>query len=274
MTPRTPTAAPPTGAPSSQAPLPVPELDPSVTAPTTAPFEPHTPPRVQTADPTTPVRTTADLARTAGLLAGILVASLVVGRLAGARGEALLHNRMLPWILGRGLGVAAYLALTGTVVLGLWLRHPWRARVRRPSAAGILWAHVALAAAAVTLVAGHVAALALDRYAGVGWTGAFVPWSAHFRPTPVALGTLALYALVLVVATAALAGSIGRAVWFPVHSAAVLVFCVSLAHGATAGSDGSSLRWVYAASGLAVVVLQFTRWLVGTLARGDGLAER
>ena len=175
---------------------------------------------------------------------------------------------MLPWILGRGLGVASYLALTGTVVLGLWLRHPWRARFRRPSAAGILWAHVSLAAATVTLVAGHVTALALDRYAGVGWSGTFLPWSAHYRPTPVALGTLALYGLVLVVATATLAGSIGRAVWFPVHSAAVLVFCVSLAHGVTAGSDGSALRWVYAASGLVVVVLQATRWRSGTLARG------
>lgn len=89
-----------------------------------------------------------------------------------------------------------------------------------------------------------------------------------------ALGTLALYALVLVVATAALAGSIGRAVWFPVHSSAVLVFCISLAHGATAGSDGSSLRWVYAASGLVVVVLQSTRWMAGTLARGAGRSDR
>ena len=89
-----------------------------------------------------------------------------------------------------------------------------------------------------------------------------------------ALGTVAFYGLVLVVGTAALAGSIGRAVWFPVHSAAVLVFCVSLAHGATAGSDGSTLRWVYAASGLVVVVLQLTRWLAGSLARGEGLSDR
>jgi methionine sulfoxide reductase heme-binding subunit len=262
-----------TTAPSVPAPRPVPELAPSGASPVTAPFEPHTP-RRPTPAVADPPRTAADLARTAGLLVGILIASLVIGRLAGARGGSLLHDRMLPWILGRGLGVAAYVALTGTVVLGLWLRHPWRARFRRPSAAGILWTHVALAAGAVTLVAGHVAALALDRYAGVGWTGVFVPWSARFRPTPVALGTLALYGLVLVVATAALAGSIGRAVWFPVHSAAVLVFCVSLAHGATAGSDGTSLRWVYAASGLVVVVLQFTRWVAGTLVRGDGLQGR
>jgi len=274
VTPRPTAVAPSAPVRGARTPLAVPELDPSSSAPATAPFEPHTPRRPAAPTPAPPARTAGDLARTAGLLAGVLLASLLIGRIVGARGGSLLHDRMLPWILGRGLGVAAYLALTGTVVLGLWLRHPWRARFRRPSAAGILWAHVALAAGTVALVAGHVAALALDRYAGVGWSGAFVPWGAHFKPTPVALGTLALYGLLLVVATAGLAGSIGRAVWFPVHSAAVLVFCVSLAHGATAGSDGSSLRWVYAASGLVVVVLQSTRWVAGALTRGPGLPDR
>jgi predicted alpha/beta-hydrolase family hydrolase len=90
----------------------------------------------------------------------------------------------------------------------------------------------------------------------------------------VALGTIAAYGLVLVMATAALAGSIGRAVWFPIHSASVLVFCITLAHGATAGSDGSSLRWVYACTGLVVVGLQGSRWVIGRLARRHALADR
>lgn len=254
-------------------PLPVPELDDPPAPTPVAPYDPHVRPAPPEAAPSGR-RPLVDLVRAAGLLAAVLLVSLAVGRVAGPGGRSLLHNRMLPWILGRGLGVAAYLALTATVVLGLWLRHPWRARFRRPSAAAILWSHVVLAAGTVTLVAGHLIALALDRYAGVGWSGALVPWRSHFEPTPVALGTLALYGLVLVVATAALAGSIGRAVWFPVHSAAVLVFCVSLAHGATAGSDGGTLRWVYAASGLVVVVLQATRWLVGSLQRDEAPVDR
>ena len=167
--------------------------------------------------------------------------------------------------------MAAYIALTAMVVLGIWLRHPWRARFRHPSPATILWAHVALAASTVALVAGHLTSLALDRYAGVGWTGAFVPWGSHFKSTGVALGTLALYGLVLVIGTAALAGSVGRKAWFPIHSVSVLVFCSTLAHGVMSGSDGATLRWVYVLSGLFVVVLQFTRWLDGTLARGPEL---
>jgi predicted alpha/beta-hydrolase family hydrolase len=54
----------------------------------------------------------------------------------------------------------------------------------------------------------------------------------------------------------------------------VLVFCITLAHGATAGSDGSSLRWVYACTGLVVVGLQGSRWVIGRLARRHALADR
>lgn len=275
----TPTSA----APPAVGPRPVPELEgtrgepgpvavPVVTPEpgrVTAPFEPvitrppHSPQPVLAAPGWSP----ASVGRPVVVLAGVLLVSWSIGRITGASSRTLLHNRMLPWILGRGLGVAAYVALTAMVVLGLWLRHPWRARFRRPAPAAILWAHVALAACTITLVAGHLTALALDRYAGVGWTGAFVPWGAHAKSTGVALGTIALYGLVLVFGTAALAGSIGRAAWFPIHSVSVLVFCITVAHGIMSGSDGNALRWVYVASGLLVVVLQFTRWLVGTLAR-------
>jgi len=284
MTAPSPTSTAPAGVP----PRPVPELDathvdPARTSGTVvvpdvdwmnAPFEPVVdrprPGGPQPALAPTP-RSPAELGRLAAVLAAVLLASWVIGRITGAQGRTLVHNKMLPWILGRGLGVAAYVALTAMVVLGLWLRHPWRARFRRPSPAAILWAHVALAACIIALMAGHLTALALDRYAGVGWTGAFVPWGASFKTTGVALGTIALYGLILVIGTAALAGSIGRSSWFPIHSVSVLVFCVSLAHGVMSGSDGSTLRWVYVASGVVVVVLQFTRWLVGTLARGPEL---
>ena len=216
-------------------------------------------------------RSLAAWGRPVGLLAIILGVSVFIGRLAGTHGQNMLHNKMLPWILGRSLGIATYVALAAMVFLGLWLRHPWRARFRRPGPEAILWAHVTLAACTVALLVGHLTALALDRYAGVGWTGVFVPWGAQFRPTAVALGTLAFYLLLLIVGTAALAGSIGRAVWFPIHTASVVVFCMALAHGVMAGSDSVSLRWMYVASGLVVLVLQFTRWLAGTLRQGSAV---
>ena len=192
---------------------------------------------------------------------GALLGSFAVGSLLGARGPALLHNRMLPWILGRSFGVASYLALTALVLVGIWLRHPWRSGRRRPSPASLLWAHVALAAATVTLLVGHLTSLALDKYAGVGWWGVALPWGAHYRPTPVALGVMAMYLMLLVIGTAALAGSIGRRIWFPIHTVSVLVFCMTLVHGVLAGSDAYSLRWIYVVTGVTVLGLQVTRWI-------------
>ena len=214
-----------------------------------------------------------EVVRSLVVLVLVLGASLVVGSLVGTHGRTLVHNRMLPWILGRSLGLASYLALTAMVVLGLWLRHPWRSRFRRPSAPAILWAHVTLAAGTVTLLLGHLTALALDPYAGVGWAGAFVPGDARYRPTPTALGTLALYALLLVAGTAALAGSIGRRVWFPIHTVSVLVFCLALAHGILGGSDAHALRWVYVVTGAVVLLLQATRWIGGRAGHGPAALE-
>ena len=253
----------------------LPILEPSSDLPARQPASPipELRPSSSPRSPLAQAETPGSRARPVAMLAGLLVAALLVGRFAGTPTQTLLHNKMLPWILGRSLGVATYLSITAMVFLGLWLRHPWRARFRRPGPESILWAHVSLAACTVALLAGHLTALALDRYAGVGWTGVFVPWGAQYRPTAVALGTLAFYLLLLVIGTAALAGSIGRAVWFPIHTASVVVFCMTLAHGVLSGSDGTSLRWVYVASGLVVLTLQFTRWLAGTLGHGSAVVD-
>ncbi len=238
--------------PAHRPPLPVPE----------APFVP--PERAGGLDVTArvvPERVSGG-ARGILLLLSVLAGSILAGNFAAGSLPSLAHDRMLPWILGRSLGVASYLSLTALVTLGLWLRHPWRRSVWSPRPESLLRAHVTLAAATVTLLAGHLSALALDTYAGVGWSGVFVPWHATYRPTPVALGTLACYGMVLVAGTAALAGSLGRRIWFPIHSVSAVVFALSLVHGLFAGSDSHSLRWMYVLTGAVVLVVQATRLLV------------
>src|SRR3954447_12390818 len=73
-------------------------------------------------------------------------------------------GRMLPWVLGRGLGIAGYLCLVALTAAGLWLRHPWRIRWRRPAVEAQLRLHAVLAAMTLVLVVGHVVALVLDTY--------------------------------------------------------------------------------------------------------------
>jgi len=75
-----------------------------------------------------------------------------------------------------------------------------------------------------------------------------------------------MYGIVLVAGTAALAGSIARRVWLPIHSLSATIFGLCLAHGLLAGSDSHVLWWMYAVTGAAVVALQVTRMLARPVA--------
>lgn len=172
-------------------------------------------------------------------------------------------GHMLPWIVGRGLGIAGYLSLTALTVFGLWLRHPWRARLGRPAPETVLRVHAVLAPLTLVLIVGHVVALALDSYAGVGWTGVFVPGASAYRTLAVALGTLSLYFGALVGATAALAGRWRRLPWLPVHRVASTAFVAVWLHGVLAGSDTVVMLPIYTLTGLFTLAVWVTRRMAG-----------
>lgn len=172
-----------------------------------------------------------------------------------------IHSRNFPWITGRALGLAGYLALTALVVLGIWMRHPWRFRWPIGHAETRLRAHAALGIATVALIVGHLVFLATDRYAGVGWLGAFIPGMSHYRQTAVGLGVGAFELLLLIAATARLAGRRGTRHWRAIHGLATLTFAMTWFHGVLAGTDTAALRPLYVVTGTAVAFLLATRAL-------------
>ena len=179
-----------------------------------------------------------------------------------------MQSSYLPWLTGRALGLAGYGAVTALVCAGLWLQHPWRQRARVLHPETTLRVHAALAVAAVLLVAGHMAALALDRFAGVGWRGALVPGMSGYRRLPVALGTLAFFLIVLLAVSAGLAGHRGTRHWLGIHRIAIAAFALAWAHGVLAGSDTPALRAGYVLSGGAVAALALTRYAATPPQRG------
>ncbi len=184
------------------------------------------------------------------------------------------HSRYFPWLTGRALGIAAYLALTALVMLGVWMRHPWRLRYPLLHAETRLRLHVTLATATVALVAGHLVVLASDRYAGVGCVGAFVPFRATYRPTAVALGVIAMLLMVVVFATARTAGRPGSRHWLVYHRLAAGNYFLVWFHGVMAGTDTAALRVVYVTTGAGVAVLVVTRYALvrRRTSRPEGLA--
>ena len=170
-----------------------------------------------------------------------------------------ISSKLFPWVTARALGIAAYLALTALVALGTWMRHPWRLRLRFGHAESILRAHAALGMATIGLVVAHLAFLATDRYAGVGWIGALLPGASSYRRLGVGLGVVALDLIVAIAATARLAGRRGTRHWLPIHRLALATFALAWFHGVLSGIDVAVLRPMYVVTGTLVAVLGVSR---------------
>jgi hypothetical protein len=206
-----------------------------------------------------------------GVTVGVAASAAVSAWLVGVGVQRVAGDRNAPWILGRAAGVTSYLLLVLLVSFGLLLSHPWRTRWRRPSTATRIRVHVSLAAFTLAFVVLHVVVLATDSYAGVGWRGTFVPMASTYRPLPVTLGVIGLYAGLLAGVTASLAGRLPLRLWWPVHKVAALSLVLVWVHGVQAGSDSPLLSWVYIGTGLGVALLALSRYAARTPA--DRLAE-
>ncbi len=158
----------------------------------------------------------------------------------------------LLWFLNRGTGMVLLALLTVVTTMGLWsLRARAGGRVPGFVAQAL---HRNLALVAVALLVTHVATAVADEYVDIRWWQAVLPVRLAYRPTWLALGTLALDALLVVVATSLLRERIGRRVWRLVHLAAYAAWALAVAHGIGLGTDTSEpwVRWVYVVSVAAV----------------------
>jgi DMSO/TMAO reductase YedYZ heme-binding membrane subunit len=105
--------------------------------------------------------------------------------------------------------------------------------------------------------------MAADRFAGVGWLGALVPGLSEYRTVPIAIGTIALYALLITGLTARLTKLLPTGWWLKLHRLSLLVLVLSWAHGLLAGTDTTSLLAVYATSFAAVsIAAAYRYWIV------------
>ncbi len=181
--------------------------------------------------------------------------------LLGRAAQRVAGDRQAAWIVGRASGITAYLLLLAAVLFGLVLAHPWRARIAWPSAVTRLRAHAALAGLALAFTALHVVVLATDPYAGVGWRGALLPLGAGYRPVPVTLGLLGLYAGLISGVTASLAGRLPARSWWPLHRVSAVAFALVWMHGMLSGSDSVALRGLYLAGAAMVLALALSRYL-------------
>ena len=168
-----------------------------------------------------------------------------------------------PWVAARALGITAYLLLAIEVAAGVWLSHPGTSGDARPPRIVFPW-HELLAVFASAFLVLHIVLLAIDPYAGVDWVGAFVPGMSQYRTVPVAVGSVALYALVITATTAKWTRLLPAGWWLRVHRLSALIFLMAWVHGVLAGSDTMPLLPMYLLTGGLVLAGVAHRWWAAT----------
>ena len=198
-----------------------------------------------------------------GLLGAATVASLAAAAwlVMGAMGHTTAH-----WVLGRAAGLTSYVLLLALVTTGILLAHPWARHLTLPSARTRLALHAGLATYTLVFTVLHVVVLATDPWAKVGWVGALLPMASRYRPVPVSLGVIAVWAGLLTGLTARFAGRFVGRLWWPLHKLAAALLALVWAHSVLAGSDVVALRAFYLGTGCAVVALAVTRYAARTAA--------
>jgi sulfoxide reductase heme-binding subunit YedZ len=149
---------------------------------------------------------------------------------------------MTTWIVLRAAGIGAYLTLFMSVAFGLMATSaPFDKRFAKQSAISI---HQFLSTVGLVLLGVHIGGLLLDSYMRFGPREILVPGASTYRPVAVALGVIAMYAMVLVLVSSWMRRHYSAKLWRLLHQFAVPTFVLSMVHGIFAGADASR-RWMY-----------------------------
>lgn len=189
-----------------------------------------------------------------GALVALGIAQLVVPAATDRSAE------LRPWLVARAAGITAYLLLAADVALGTLLSHPANQRAWKQSKRAFPW-HEQAAVFVWSFLLLHVGLLAVDRYADVGWLGAVIPGLSAYRPVPVALGSIALYALLVTTVTARWTRLLPPGWWVRIHRLSAIAFLAIWLHAVLAGTDTGLLELLYLGTGLPVLAaIAHRRW--------------
>lgn len=169
------------------------------------------------------------------------------------------------WALGRGVGVAALVMFTLSIVLGILTRSGRPALgIGRVGVAGL---HGTAALTGTALVGLHIVSLLFDPYAQLRLIDVVVPFLGAYRPFWLGLGTLGVDLLLVLIAVSLLRQRIGPRIFRAVHWATYVLWPVALVHAVGNGTDNGAL-WLQAlAVGCTVAVAVGVVW---RLSRGYG----
>lgn len=156
------------------------------------------------------------------------------------------------WYATRATGVVALILLTLSVALGV----AGTTRITSPALPRLVRSglHRNLSMLSVGFVAAHVLTTILDPYASIGVASAIIPFSSHYRPFWLSLGTVAFDMLLALVLTSLVRSRLSYRGWRAVHWLAYASWPIALWHGLGTGTD-SRLSWLLLLDAACVLVV-------------------
>ena len=172
---------------------------------------------------------------------------------------------MLPWVISRATGFAAFALISGAMVAGLLVRT--RAAIGPLRGAGMVDLHRHLSLLALGAIAIHGGSLLFDRTVDIEPIALVVPGLIPYRPVWTGIGVLVAELALLIHLSFRFRSRIGVKAWRRLHFATYAVFAGGAVHGIASGTDtgSTSARMLYAASVGAVAAL--TGWRAVTARR-------
>jgi sulfoxide reductase heme-binding subunit YedZ len=156
------------------------------------------------------------------------------------------------WFATRGAGAVSQLMLTASVCFGL-ITVTRFAHAEWPRFFNYEM-HRRISLLSVVFLAVHVLAAVFDPFTNLGLVAAIVPLASTYRPVQVALGVVALYLVVALIVTSLLRKHIGERTWRLVHWTSYAMWPLAMAHGITAGTDGTA-PWMLAIDAVCAIAV-------------------
>lgn len=177
------------------------------------------------------------------------------------------------WWAARSLGLLALVALWLSVLFGVFMAAKGAGGLLGKPGVALLHQRWALAAQVATVL--HVLLIVADPVSGVTPLAALVPMTSATRTGAVALGTFALWGLIVLLVTTALSKRLSKAAWRAVHASAFGTFLLATVHGATAGTDSAAPAVVglYVATTVLIVAAIVQRLLLAWRPPGRAVAR-
>lgn len=166
------------------------------------------------------------------------------------------------WYATRSSGLAAFVLLTLSVVLGVLTTQRVATRWWPRFASQALHRNVSLLAVVMLLV--HVLTTLLDSYVSITWWAGVVPFVSTYDRIWIGLGTLALDLVLVVTSSSLVRGVLGHRSWRWLHWLAYAAWPLALTHYLSSGTDALA-SWsltVAALSTVAVLAAVLVRILV------------